>query len=177
MANHSWLYSTVFMWCSLTDTSTHEKYRHFGIAFMRQTKTTFHKRYCTIPAMNVKLYLIGWFERSSANDHRAYIKVDQKLLLLTTRPLASIQSVNFTYSLIWHRYHIHVPIYHIFELQFAELPECIARWRKSPGCPLFRIRYCGTLHTAKPVVRLRPTPESSRTLPNNFRDWPSGTIA
>jgi hypothetical protein len=35
----------------------------------------FPKRYCAIPAMNVKLSLIGWFESASANGHRAYIEV------------------------------------------------------------------------------------------------------
>jgi hypothetical protein len=44
-------------------------------AFMRQADTTFPKRYCAMPTLNVKLSLIGWFESASANGHRAYIEV------------------------------------------------------------------------------------------------------
>jgi hypothetical protein len=54
-----------------------------------------HKRYCAIPAMNVKLSLIGWFESTSANGHRAYIEVRswQKPLYHLKLPLLLIQNL------------------------------------------------------------------------------------
>jgi hypothetical protein len=73
-------------------------------------------------------------------------------------------------------YRVHDPIYHIFwELQVAELPECIATrtMEQIAGTgPGFGIRYGGTLHTVKSVVRAIPsstvTPERppAEGLPN-----------
>jgi hypothetical protein len=80
---------------------------------MCQAETTFPKRYCTTPAMNVKLCLIGWFERASANDYQGNIKLTryrvyqecQWRLLLTTTPLASINPINIClFPNIWLRY-------------------------------------------------------------------------
>jgi hypothetical protein len=113
---------------------------------MRQAETTFPKWYCAMPALNVTLSLIGWFESASANGHRACIhqvRSKQKSQFHKTVKFLQIH-------IIWHRnlldmtsdvnsimkvkeYRFHIPIYHIFwELQCAELPECIATGKKPP---------------------------------------------
>jgi hypothetical protein len=110
---------------------------------MRQADTTFPKRYCAIPSLNVTLSPIGWFESASVNGHRAFVSrygvnKNQKLgkflqihniwhrnLLDITTDVNSIMKVK--------KYRFHMSISHIFwELHCAELPECIAV-SKLPG--------------------------------------------
>jgi hypothetical protein len=99
---------------------------------MRQANTTFPKRYCAMPTLDVTLSLNGWFESASANGHRACIQVrsKQKSQFHKTR-------LNFSKSIIYgievsnittdvnsimkvKEYRFHIPIHHIFcELQFA----------------------------------------------------------
>jgi hypothetical protein len=49
--------------CDVTDAILiplpYNEWRHIEIAFMRQADTTFPKRYCAMPTLNVKLSLIG----------------------------------------------------------------------------------------------------------------------
>jgi hypothetical protein len=49
--------------CDVTDAILiplpYNEWRHIEIAFMRQADTTFSKRYCAMPTLNVKLSLIG----------------------------------------------------------------------------------------------------------------------
>jgi hypothetical protein len=109
------------------------------------------RSWCAIPTINVKLSLIGSFESASANGHRAYIEVwswqksqFHKITNIWHRNLLDITTdVNSITKVKESRFH--VPIYHIFwELQFAELPECIAigkincrDWTRFPD-PLWR---------------------------------------
>jgi hypothetical protein len=63
-------------------------------------------------------------------------------------------------------------------LHCAELPECIAVSKIAGTGPGFRIRYCGTLHTVKSVVRANPSStETTECLPDihdeDHRTWPS----
>jgi hypothetical protein len=99
----------------------------------------YRNKYCAMPALNVTLSLIGWFERASANGHRACIQVRSKRKSQFHKTVKFLQI-----HIIWHwnlldmttdvnsimkvkEYRFHIPIYHIFwELQCAELPECIA---------------------------------------------------
>jgi hypothetical protein len=52
--------------CDVTDAILipllYDEFRHIEIAFMRQADTTFPKRYCAMPTLNIKLSLIGCFK-------------------------------------------------------------------------------------------------------------------
>jgi hypothetical protein len=123
----------VFMWCHwcYINTSTLWRIAPFWNSIHAPSDTTFPKRYCAMPALNVTLSLIGWFESPSANGHRAYIEVrswqNHYIIKLSQfHQFPNIWDWNH-FDITTDVHSIHVPIYHIFwELQVAELPECIA---------------------------------------------------
>jgi hypothetical protein len=144
-----------------------------------------------MPALNVTLSLIGWFESASANGHRACIQVRSKQksqfhniwhrnLLNITTDVNSIMKVK--------EYRFHIPIYHNFgELQCAELPECIAVC-KLPGLdPISGSAMAAPfIRSSRPVVQARGSKQSRalRKLPNAFRTftkdhriWPSRMLS
>jgi hypothetical protein len=78
-----------------------------------------------------------------------------------------IKLLNFSKSILYgikvKEYRFHISIYHIFwELQFAELPECIAVSKLPGQDPVFRIRYGGTHDTGEQSRSLTETPERLR---------------